>query len=69
MPFITMYMWPARTQEVKTRIIKSVTEAVNQAADIPMEAIHVAIIEVPQADWGVGGVPCSERRPPVSTER
>jgi phenylpyruvate tautomerase PptA (4-oxalocrotonate tautomerase family) len=50
MPFITMYMWPTRTQEVKARIIKSMTEAVNVAAGIPIEAIHVAIIEVPQAD-------------------
>jgi 4-oxalocrotonate tautomerase len=63
MPFITVHMWPGRTAEVKARIISSVTEAVNQAAGIPREAIHVVILEVPQENWGTAGVPLSQSRP------
>ena len=64
MPFVTVHMWPGRSAEVKARIIKSVTEAVNQAADIPTEAIHVVILEVPRDNWGSGGVPASQSGPP-----
>ncbi len=69
MPFITVHMWPGRPREVKARIIQAVTRAVNEAANIPAEAIQVVIVEVPQEDWGIGGVPASERqRQPQSAQ-
>jgi 4-oxalocrotonate tautomerase len=66
MPFITVHMWPGRTPEAKAKLIKAVTEAVNQSAGIPVEAIQVAIVEVPQEDWGIAGVPASQRQPAAS---
>jgi 4-oxalocrotonate tautomerase len=62
MPFVTVHMWPGRSQETKKAIIKGITEALQQAAGIPPEATQVVLIEVPQEHWGIGGQPASERQ-------
>ncbi len=63
MPFIAVHMWPGRTPEAKAKLIKAVTDAVHESAGIPMDAIQVAIVEVPQENWGIAGVPASQRQP------
>ena len=62
MPFVTVHMWSGRSQEMKARIIKAITEALNQAAGIPIEATQVVLLEVPQETWGIAGVCASERQ-------
>jgi 4-oxalocrotonate tautomerase len=62
MPYVTVHMWPGRSSEVKAKLIKDITEAVIQMEGVPVEAVEVAIIEVPQENWGIAGVPASQRR-------
>jgi 4-oxalocrotonate tautomerase len=62
MPFVTVHMWPGRSKEAKAKVIKAITDALTESAGIPAEATQVAIIEVPQENWGIGGVCASERQ-------
>ncbi len=62
MPYVTIHMWPGRTPEVKAKLIKDVTEAVKQMEGVPVEAIEVVIVEIPQENWGIAGVPASQRQ-------
>jgi 4-oxalocrotonate tautomerase len=62
MPFVTIHMWPGRTPAVKAKLIRDVTEAVTQMEGVPAEAVEVVIVEVPQENWGIGGVPAAQRR-------
>ncbi len=62
MPFVTIHLWPGRKPEEKAKLIKDVTEAVRGLEGVPLEAIEVVIVEVPQENWGIAGAPASQRR-------
>jgi 4-oxalocrotonate tautomerase len=63
MPIVTVHLWPGRTPETKSKIIKAVTHSLAAAASIPPSAVRVLLIEVPLENWGTAGVPASERAP------
>lgn len=62
MPSVNVYMWPGRTAEVKRNIIQGITRVFEENG-IPAQAVEVILIEVPKENWGLGGVPASEKLP------
>jgi 4-oxalocrotonate tautomerase len=62
MPFVTVHMWTGRSKEAKAKVIRAITDALTESAGIPAEATQVAIVEVPQENWGIAGVCASERQ-------
>ena len=64
MPIVTVYLWPGRTPAVKSKIIKGITRALDEAAGMPPEGTRVLLVEVPLENWGQAGVPASEKASP-----
>ena len=60
MPLVEITLWPGRSEEVKERIIREVTEALSRSSGAPPEAIEIIIRDVPKTDWGRGGRPYSK---------
>ncbi len=63
MPAISVQIWPGRSDEVKEKLIKRLTDVTVEVMNVPPEAVSVTINEVEKTNWGVGGVPFSKTRP------
>jgi len=55
-------MWPGRDAKVKKNIIEGITK-VFEDNGIPSQAVEVILVEIPKENWGLGGVPASEKFP------
>jgi 4-oxalocrotonate tautomerase len=64
MPFVQITMVSGRTAEQKHALIAEVSAAVASALETPVERVRVAIYEVSQDEWGIGGVPYATARVP-----
>jgi 4-oxalocrotonate tautomerase len=64
MPFIQVTMVSGRTVEQKHALIAGLTRAASEALGTPADRVRVAIYEVSQDDWGIGGLPHSVVRGP-----
>jgi 4-oxalocrotonate tautomerase len=64
MPFIQVTMVSGRTVEQKHALIAGLTQAAADALGTPADRVRVAIYEVSQDDWGIGGLPHSVARGP-----
>lgn len=62
MPFVQVTMVRGRTVEQKRALIASVSQAVASSTGTPVERVRVAIYEVGQEEWGIGGQPYSDVR-------
>ncbi|MBM3307430.1 MAG: 4-oxalocrotonate tautomerase family protein [Candidatus Eisenbacteria bacterium] len=63
MPLVEITLWPGRSEEVKERIIREVTDALSRSCGAPPDAIEIIIRDVPKTDWGRGGRPFSKSSP------
>jgi len=63
MPIVHIYMFSGRTQEKKERLMAKVTDAVSEALEVPREAVHIVLNEVPRENIGHAGVPVSKSAP------
>jgi len=63
MPAISVQIWPGRSDEVKEKLIKRLTDVTVEVMNVPPKAVSVIINEVEKTNWGVGGVPFSKTRP------
>ena len=61
MPFLQMHMIEGRPQEKKKELIAELTETVCRVLETDPKAVRVELIEVPPENWGIAGVPMSER--------
>ncbi|MEM2137304.1 MAG: 2-hydroxymuconate tautomerase family protein [Candidatus Methanomethylicia archaeon] len=59
MPVVHVYMWAGRTQEVKEKIIKGITEAFVNVG-VPAEAVTVILHDIDKSNWGMAGKPASK---------
>jgi 4-oxalocrotonate tautomerase len=64
MPSVQIYMWPGRSAELKKSIIAGITK-VFEDNGIPANAVEVIINEIPKENWGMGGIPATEKFPNV----
>jgi 4-oxalocrotonate tautomerase len=62
MPSVQVYLWPGRDASVKKSIIEGITKVFEEHG-IPAAAVEVLINEVPKENWGIGGIPASEKFP------
>lgn len=69
MPFVQITMVSGRTVEQKHALIAGLTQAVTDALGTPADRVRVAIYEVSQDDWGIGGRPHSVVRGPRPAAR
>ncbi len=60
MPLAQITMIQGRTEEQKKALIAKVTEAIMEAVGAPRENVRVAIYEVPNTNWGIGGKSAKE---------
>lgn len=55
MPFVNIRIYEGHSQERKRAIVKKVTEAISEVAEIPPDKIWVVIEDVKPGNWAVGG--------------
>ena len=63
MPFLQMHMIEGRPDEKKKELIQELTETVCKVLEADPQAVRVELVEVPPENWGIAGVPMSERQP------
>lgn len=63
MPIVHIYMFSGRTQEKKERLMAKVTDAVSEVLEVPREAVHIVLNEVPRENIGHAGIPVSKTFP------
>lgn len=66
MPLVQVYVWKGFSEEAKRELIKGITRVFAELK-VPAEAVEVLIHEVSRENWGVGGVPASEKFQNVKT--
>ncbi len=62
MPLVEISLIEGRDAETKKRLIAEITEAVVRTTGAPAEVVTVIVRDVPQDDWGSGGVPYSLKK-------
>jgi len=60
MPFVEVKVWEGFGEEKAKRVIQGTTK-VFVDMEIPQQAVHVVVQEIPKTHWGIGGEPASER--------
>lgn len=60
MPIVKIDMWDGKGDEKKKKLIESVSRAVAESLDIPLEWVHIVINENPKENWGLNGNQASE---------
>jgi 4-oxalocrotonate tautomerase len=63
MPWVTINLLQGRSEEKKMLLHKSVTKAVADSLGIPVERIHVQLVEMDRTDYSVG-IQMRARKPP-----
>ncbi|NHM32844.1 2-hydroxymuconate tautomerase [Neobacillus terrae] len=61
MPIIQVQMLKGRSPELKKQLISEITDTISRTLGSPPEAVRVILTEVPEENWGVGGVPINEK--------
>jgi 4-oxalocrotonate tautomerase len=64
MPFVQVSVWAGMSPENKKKVVEGITK-IFESIGVPSQAIHVAILEIPQQNWATGGKLHSETPPPV----
>lgn len=60
MPVVHVFVWKGISAEAKKKVITGITKVFTDLG-IPEQAVEVIIQEIPKEDWGIAGVPASER--------
>ena len=62
MPIATINIIEGRSTEQKQQLIESVSRAVSESLDAPLESVRVLVQEYPATHWGVSGETMQQRR-------
>jgi 4-oxalocrotonate tautomerase len=55
MPFVTIRIYEGHSKERKSEIMKRVTNAIHEVAQVPKEYIWVVFEDIPKSEWAIGG--------------
>lgn len=55
MPIAHLYILEGHGKERRTALIRSVSRAIAESLDAPIERVRVLVQEVPRDQWGIGG--------------
>lgn len=61
MPIATINILEGRGAEKKLKLIESVSRAISESLDAPMESVRVLVQEYPASHWGVSGETMQQR--------
>ncbi len=61
MPWVIVNMLKGRTGEQKHKLHQSVAKAVAESIDVPLDRIHVQLVEMERADYSTAGVPSDKK--------
>lgn len=61
MPFVSVKLLTGRTQEQKTQLVKTITDALEEICGAPRDGTMVVIDEYEKEAWSVAGVMISDR--------
>jgi 4-oxalocrotonate tautomerase len=64
MPTVHIYLWSGRDADFKKTMIAKITK-VFEDQGIPGQAVEVLIHDVPKENWGISGIPASEKFPDI----
>jgi len=53
-PFVQVSVWAGMSSENKQKIVDGITKVL-ESTGVPVEAIDVAILEIPRQNWARGG--------------
>ncbi|MDR3425646.1 MAG: tautomerase family protein [Alphaproteobacteria bacterium] len=56
MPWITINMFEGRTEKTKLKLLRTISKAVAEIIDTPLEGVHVQIVEMKKKNYAKGGV-------------
>lgn len=62
MPVVQISLREGRDSETKRRLIGEVTDAVVRTAGVAAEQVRVLLYELPDEQWGIGGLPAGETK-------
>ena len=65
MPVVHVNVWKGFGEEKTKTVIKGITK-VFEDLGIPAHAVEVLVHEIPMSNWGIGGVPASEKFKDIS---
>jgi len=55
MPIATINIIEGRSDEKKEKLIESVSKAISQSLDAPIESVRIIINEMPKQHYGIAG--------------
>jgi 4-oxalocrotonate tautomerase len=55
MPIIVAHILEGRPAELKTELIRNITETVAKTLEVPPESVRVIVSEMGKDDYGIGG--------------
>jgi len=61
MPFLQMHMIEGRPEDKKKQLIAELTKTVCEVLEADPSTVRVELVEVPPENWGIAGVPMSDR--------
>lgn len=62
LPIIQVNLIEGRQPEKIKALIENITDTVVETLDAPRESVRVLVTELPKTNWGIAGVPASERK-------
>lgn len=62
MPIVQIHLLEGRSKELKQQLISEITAAVSRTLGNSPETIRVLLHDVPHENWGVAGLPMSNRQ-------
>lgn len=60
MPVVHIYLFPGRSTQVKTELVKRIAKDFEEVATIKPASLNILFHEVAKEDWGVRGTLASE---------
>lgn len=64
MPTVHVCIWSGRDADFKKSMIAGITK-VFEEHDIPGHAVEVLIHDIPRENWGIGGIPATDKFPDI----
>jgi 4-oxalocrotonate tautomerase len=62
LPIVQINLIEGRPPEKIKALIENITDTVVETLDAPRESVRVLVTELPKSNWGIAGVPASERK-------
>lgn len=56
MPIVQIHLLEGRNTEQKRAIVKKVTDAICETAQVPPEKVRIILSDMPHTDYAIGGV-------------